>query len=254
MEISDLRMGDSTYAPGAGGIPDFLFLDLSANLDDPSFLFKTLRKLDLTISTAVPARSWPSHQLVPQFPHLELLRLVAPSCSPPFQVTAPVFQEPAIQLADFCGQAYWPRIRALELRSIASRTEDLLAFLERHRETLQFINLRDIHIHEKENWKVIVRGLRSLFPSLIIESSQKPQGYLRDYYNVNRPLVLDFNLYDGIATLDKVSSTTRQDGEDEADQDSNYSATEDFEDQDEEGCDSEGLEFSEGGDSSDIDT
>lgn len=258
MEISDLRMGDSTYAPGAGGIPDFLFLDLSDNQDGPRFPFKTVRKLDLTISTGVPARSWLSHQTFPHCPDLELLRLVAPACPPTLDISASVFREPAIQLVDYCGQAYWPRIRALELRSIASSTKDLLAILERHRETLQFINLRDIHIHEKANWGIIVRGLRSLFPSLIIEPSGESQGCPREFLNVNGPLVLDFNLYDGTATLDNVSSTTRRwndaIGDYEVDQVSNYSTTEDSEDQDEDSDDSEELEFSEGGDSSDLDT
>ncbi|KAI4188162.1 MAG: hypothetical protein LQ346_005375 [Caloplaca aetnensis] len=258
MEISDLRIGDSTYAPGAGGIPDFLFLGLSDNLHGPSFPFKTLRKLDLTISNGVSARSWQSHQSFPQFPHLELLRLVAPPCPPVLSLSAPVLREPAIQLSDYCGQAHWPRLRALELRWIASGTIEFLSFLNRHKDTLRFINLSDIYIHERSNWKIIVRGLRSMFPSLIVEHSQEYQRYPQDLSNVSDAVLLDFNLYNGLATLDNVRSTIChwEDAIDiyEVDQASNYSATEGSVDQDEESNDSEELEFSEGGDSSDFDT
>ncbi|KAL8899995.1 MAG: hypothetical protein Q9207_005913 [Kuettlingeria erythrocarpa] len=258
MEITDLRIGDSMYAPGAGGIPDFLFLDLADDIYGPLIPFKNLRKLDLTISTGVPARSWHSHQSFPKFPDLELLRLVAPASLPVLDMPTSGLREPAIQLSDYCGQAHWPRLRALELRGIASGTTDFLSFLQRHRDTLRFINLRDIHIHELLNWEIIVGVLRSMFPSLIIERSQEHQSYLPDLSDDNGAMLLDFNLYYGMATLDNVRSTTchREDaiGDYEVDQASNYSATEGSVDQDEESCDSEELEFSEGGDSFDLDT
>lgn len=249
VDIDDLRIGDSAYSRAAGGIPDSLFRALLHKANGSSSTLRSLRELDLTISECDV--TCPPEQTFPRFPRLELLRLVAPMCGPTEDRFAPLLRKPTIRLPEYCGEAHWPRLRALELKWIAFKTQDLLAFLGRHRDTLRFINLHEIYIHEGSMWGAVVSGVRSIYPNLIVEPYQLWQPYPSSSYDA---LVLDFTLYDDQATLSNTGIPIGWNhplDEYDEDQVSSFSATEAFED--DERYSSEELDFSDDGDSWEFD-
>ena len=193
-QIIDLRIGDGAHCRGAGGIPDTLFLALSDGSYGPSSAFGSLRSLDLTISECTAA-GHPGQQF-PYFPHLELLRLVGPRCSPTEMRYAPPLREPAIEFPGYCGNASWPSLRALELKWISFKANDFLNFLDRHRDTLRFINLYEIYISERCTWPHIVRTLHSMYPALVIEPYKRFHRF--PWYET---LILNFTLYNGESIL-----------------------------------------------------
>ncbi|KAL8831547.1 MAG: hypothetical protein Q9170_005247 [Blastenia crenularia] len=193
-EILDLRIGDITYSRDAGGVPDTLITALSNGYHGIPSAFKILRKLDITISDCRD-----THYLgrcFPHFYHLELLRLVGPMCSPTKVNYAPPLREPAIDFSNYCREIYWCRLRALELQWITIEAETLLNFLDRHRDTLRFINLYQIYVRERDSFGIIVKRLRLVYPSLFVEPYQRFQ-----HFPSFETLILDLMFYDGQATL-----------------------------------------------------
>ncbi|KAL9007909.1 MAG: hypothetical protein Q9173_006911 [Seirophora scorigena] len=155
-QITDLRLGDGAYARGngynpVGGVPDVVFKALSDSIYGPSFPFEYLRRLDITIDVA---RTINEHEdTTDHYAH----RL----------------REPAIRLPDFfCGKAHWPQLRALELKWVRFESQYLLNFFEQHEDTLQYINLHEVHIPDRLVSAPIVRALRSWYPDLSVEPYQ----------------------------------------------------------------------------------
>ncbi|KAI4126143.1 MAG: hypothetical protein LQ338_003913 [Usnochroma carphineum] len=245
-QIADLRIGDSTYSRGAGGIPDTLFLAFSNNKYGLSCPFNHVRELDLTFNGCASRR--PPDQMFPYFPHLELLRLVGPVCSPREMRFSPRFRKPVIQLHEFCEGTFWPKLRALELKWISIRTQDLLNLFDLHMETLRYVVLHEVYMHEEPAWVEIEPSLCSMYPSLIVEHTH--------HYLPSIPYktqIINFSLHHGVATLSNTGVPREADHlvDDAYDEDqiSNYSAIEGFED--DERYSSEELDFSGGSDSGD---
>lgn len=190
-QIDDLRIGDGRWSRDEGGVPDILLMALSDQSYGPRPAFESLRKLDITVSDTNDISQL--EQKFPHFPQLELLRLVGPMCSPIKEGYAPRLRSPAIR---FPRDASWPRLRALELKWISFKTEDLLNFLDCHRDTLHFINLHQIYIDESSMFGNLVRGLRSMYPSLTVEPYKRFQ-----HFPTFQTLIVDFAFYDGQATL-----------------------------------------------------
>ncbi|KAL8937056.1 MAG: hypothetical protein Q9211_003877 [Gyalolechia sp. 1 TL-2023] len=193
-QIDDLRIGDGRWSRDDGGVPDILIMALSDLSYGPRSAFESVRKLDITISDT--KSNGHLEQKFPRFPHLELLRLVGPMCAPMKEEYAPPLRSPAIRMPDYCGEAKWPRLRALELKWIAFKMDDLLNFLGSHKDNLRFINLHQIYIDERSMFGSLVRGLRSMYPSLIVEPYKRFQ-----HFPSFETLVVDFIFYDGQATL-----------------------------------------------------
>ncbi|KAI4188178.1 MAG: hypothetical protein L6R41_002303 [Letrouitia leprolyta] len=191
VQLDDLQIGDGRWSRDEGGVPDVLLIAMSDQSYGPRPTFESLRKLDITVSDTNSFGHL--EQKFPRFPHLELLRLVGPMCSPTKQGYAPRLRSPAIR---FPGDAIWPRLKALELKWIAFKTQDLLNFLDSHIATLHFINLHQIYIDESSMFGSIVRGLHSMYPSLTVEPYKRFQ-----HFPTFQTLILDFAFYDGQATL-----------------------------------------------------
>ncbi|KAI4177054.1 MAG: hypothetical protein LQ343_000534 [Gyalolechia ehrenbergii] len=219
-QIADLQIGDGRWSRDEGGVPDILIMALSDQSYGPRSAFESLRKLDITISDT--KRNGHLEQKFPRFPHLELLRLVGPMCSPMKERYAPPLRSPTIRFPDYCGEANWPRLKALELKWIGFKMDDLLNFLGSHKNTLHFINLHQLYIDERSMFGSLVRGLRSMYPSLIVEPYKRFQ-----HFPSYETLVVDFTFYDGQATLTNtgicLGSDQSLDDYDE-DQVSNYSS------------------------------
>ncbi|KAI4146217.1 MAG: hypothetical protein L6R39_003542 [Caloplaca ligustica] len=243
-QITDLRLGDGTYSRCADGIPDTIFLALSDRKHGVPSPFDHLRELDITIKSC--AQSVEPAPKFPQFPHLELLRLVAPVCSPTYFPFAPPLRKPVVQLPDYCGEAFWPKLRALELKWVTFKPQVLLNFFDRHKDILRYAVLQEIYIDWRPNGGNIVHGLKSIYPNLVLEPTNScPSSVCLD------PLIINFTLYNGKATLTiggiPLVPDQSLDLDYDEDQMSNYSAIEGFED--EERYSSEELDFSDGGDS-----
>ncbi|KAI4093791.1 MAG: hypothetical protein LQ344_002694 [Seirophora lacunosa] len=257
-QITDLRLGDGAYARGdsyisQGGVPDVVFKALSDNIYGPSFPFEYLRRLDITIDVA---RTINEHedtsqhrQRFPHFPHLECLCLVAPICSPSAEYDRDKLREPAIRLPGFfCGKAHWPKLRALELKWVRFEAQYLVKFFEQHKDTLEYINLHEVHIPDRSVAAPLRRAFRSWYPDLSDEAYQfcwprevDPQPYYA--------LVLDFTLYDGQESFSSVALPVDDEyPADDYDEDrvSNYSVDESLEDDGR--CVWEELGYSNGGD------
>ncbi|KAL8939158.1 MAG: hypothetical protein Q9216_003512 [Gyalolechia sp. 2 TL-2023] len=218
-QIDDLRIGDGRWSRDEGGVPDTLIMALSDHSYGPRSAFESLRKLDLTISDT--ERNGHLERKFPRFPLLELLRLVGPVCSPTKAGYAPPLRSPAIRFPDYCGEAKWPRLRALELKWIAFKMNDLLNFLDSHKDTLHFINLHQLYIDERHMFGSLVRGLHSMYPSLNVEPYKRFQRF--PSFDT---LVVDFTFCDGQATLTNTGiclGTDRSLDDYDEDQVSNYS-------------------------------
>lgn len=244
-KIDDLRIGDTEHSRGSGGIPDVVLEALLDWTGRPSTAFGSLRKLDITISQSCKGSDSSDRTIFPPFPHLELLRLIGPIRSPREGQYAPTLREPTIRFPDCCGEANWPKLRALELKWIAAKKAGLLAFFGRHRDTLRFINLQEIYIHGKNTFGTLVGTLRSIYPNLAIEPAQKFQD-LRHAPWIPGHQIINFTLYGEEAILTNMSDDGFPNDYYE-DTYSNYSADRDPYEE-EERYSSEELDYSEGGD------
>ncbi|KAL8810403.1 MAG: hypothetical protein Q9200_002615 [Gallowayella weberi] len=248
-QVDDLRLGDGAYSCDFGGIPDIFFMALADGNFGPSTAFDSLRKLDLTFSHCT--RSDHANMIL-RFRHLELLRLVGPECSPSDAKYAPKPSKPIVRFPTSGEDATWPKLRALELKWVASTTADFLTFLSRHKDYLHFINVYECYLDEGNRWRELVSSLRSMYPNLVIEPYQK--YYLADDYYTSR--IIHFTLYDGQATLVNMGIPADPHiNVDDYDQDevSNFfdsGAGENFPSP--ERSSSDELEYSEDGDTSDI--
>ncbi|KAL9603288.1 MAG: hypothetical protein Q9219_001311 [cf. Caloplaca sp. 3 TL-2023] len=193
-EITDLRLGDCTYSRSTNGIPDALLMALSDKSYGPSSALQSLRKLDITVSECTSVGK--SDCRFPDFPHLNLFRLIGPMCSPNKKEFAPPLREPSIQFPDYCERTYWPKLRALELKWVMVKTQAFLDFLSRHKDMLHFINLYEIYVCEKSTWGVIVSALHSMYPGLIVEPFHRFH-----HFPSFDTLIFDFTFYDGQAIL-----------------------------------------------------
>ncbi|KAL8705593.1 MAG: hypothetical protein Q9201_001280 [Fulgogasparrea decipioides] len=238
VEMDDLQLGDSTYSRGAGGIPDTIFETLTNGSEGPPAAFKSLRKLDITFSSVSEDRM---NLRFDRFRHLELLRIVGPTCSPTEMSYAPPRRRPDMVFPGCCEDSQWTNLRALELRWVGTNAESLIAFLYRHRDNLRFINLHEIYISGKQTSCFIATHLGSMYPSLETEPN-------RDWYQSNTihgQIIINFTLHHGEATLTNMSQDAVV-GENDEDGISSYSA--DGDPYEEERYSSEDLDFSEGGD------
>ncbi|KAL8687199.1 MAG: hypothetical protein Q9218_006563 [Villophora microphyllina] len=241
-QIDDLQIGDGFYSRGAGGIPDLLLEAIPYQVAGWSAAFNRLRNLDLTLSQS-PV--FDHFEWIPsQFPHLELLRLVGPMCSPmqsPVQRSyAPSLRAPVIKIVKNYPETLWPKLKALELKWITFHRASFLMFLNNHRDTLRFINLQQIYIHDKAVFHVIARNLRSMYPALVIEPERRhlpPQ-------NSSVQTILNFTLHHEEATLTNMSDDMHADDYDE-EEISDYSADEHH--GDDERYSSEELDYSDDG-------
>ncbi|KAL8948062.1 MAG: hypothetical protein Q9222_005715 [Ikaeria aurantiellina] len=252
IQLHDLRLGDSAYSRGAGGVPLALIQEFALQNDNLSSRFASLRKLDITIDPDHLSYGVSDRCLFPAVRHLELLRLVGPPCSPRTGRYTPSLRKPAIRILEFWGEATWPRLQALELRRIASSTAELIALLKRH-PALQYINLNQIYIDEWGSWPHLVLSLRSLYPNLVVEPYQDSRLHImhQTYY----PLIINFTFYNDEATIVNMSVQGVDDiivDDYDEDQISNYWDSSNNLPPEEERYSSEELDFSEDGDTSEI--
>lgn len=194
IQIDDLRLGDNKSSRGRGGIPDTLFMALfDGSYGRSTAFFDSVRKLDVTFTYCTRC----DHaKVLPQFHHLQLLRLVGPICSPGDDKYAPDLFEPVVRFPTSGEDTVWPQLRALELKWVASSTVDLLAFLKRHRDTLRLVNLYEVYLDERNQWRKLVSSLRSLYPNLTVEPHQ--QSTMDHHYDSG---IIYFTLYDGQVEL-----------------------------------------------------
>ncbi|KAI4225611.1 MAG: hypothetical protein L6R36_003769 [Xanthoria steineri] len=204
-QVDDLRLGDSESTRAKAGIPDTLFMALfDGSYGCSTALFDSVRKLDVTFTHCTRC----DHaKALPQFQHLQLLRLVGPMCSPGEGRYAPDLFEPVVRFPISSEDAAWPQLRALELKWVASSTVDLLAFLKRHRDTLRFVNLYELYLDERNQWSKLVSSLRSLYPNLTIEPPQRPR---MDYPYPSG--IICFTLYEGQAHLTNMGVLSSAEG------------------------------------------
>ncbi|KAL8698146.1 MAG: hypothetical protein Q9224_001984 [Gallowayella concinna] len=247
-QVDDLRLGDGAYSRDFGGIPDVLFMALADGSFGPSTAFDSLRKLDVTFSYCT-RRDHANAFL--RFRHLELLRLVGPECSPSNAKYAPTLSEPIVRFPSSGGEAAWPKLRALELKWVASTTSDFLAFMNGHKDTLRFANIYECYLDEGDRWRELVSSLRSMYPNLLIEPYQTN---IRDDFYDSR--IIHFTLYEGQATLVDMGIPsdphTKVDNYDEGEVSNFYDSDADESLREEERWSSEELDYSEDGDTSDI--
>ncbi|KAL8709151.1 MAG: hypothetical protein Q9220_006031 [cf. Caloplaca sp. 1 TL-2023] len=256
IQFDDLRLGDGRYSRGAGGVPLALMHELMSQNGKLSSRFASLRKLDITIDPEYLSYQSSDQILFPALRRLELLRLIGPPCSPRGGDYTPPLRSPAIRLPDFWGEADWPHLCALELRRISSSMADLIALLKNHL-ALQYINLEQIYIDEKDSWQTLLFALRSLYPGLMVEDDEEShhRGRHPSYY----PVIVNFTFYNDEATLVNLSvpdnATINGYG---GGQISDYRETWDYVSHNndmlsgEEQSSSEELEYSEDGDNSEI--
>ncbi|KAL8773031.1 MAG: hypothetical protein Q9209_002051 [Squamulea sp. 1 TL-2023] len=246
-QVDDLRLGDNRISRGKGGIPDILFMSLFDGSYGPSTaLFGSLRKLDVTFAYCTRR----DHaEALPRFGRLELLRLVGPMCSPADSRFAPDLSEPVVRFPISGKDFFWPKLRALELKWVASSIMDFLTFLNRHKDTLQFVILHEMYLDATDEWRNLTSSLRAIYPNLIVEPYQTSIPYNHD----GSPII-QFTLYYGQATLvnmeDPSHTNTNVNNYDE-DETSNFHDDEESLSE-EERWSSEELEYSEDGDTSDI--
>ncbi|KAL8735475.1 MAG: hypothetical protein Q9181_002797 [Wetmoreana brouardii] len=238
VQMDDLRLGDSTYSRGAGGIPGTIFKTLTNGSEGPPAAFKSLRKLDITFSSvSEDGKGLPFDR----FCNLELLRIVGPTCSPTEMGYAPPRRRPDMAFPGYCKDSNWTKLRALELKWVGTDAESLIAFFYRHKDNLRFINLHEIYISGKQTFYFIAAHLGSMYPSLEIEPNRN--GYQSGM--ILGQIIIDFTLHHGEAILTNLSQDAVV-GEYDEDEISNYSA--DADPYEEERYSSEDLDFSEDGD------
>ncbi|KAL8727914.1 MAG: hypothetical protein Q9166_005740 [cf. Caloplaca sp. 2 TL-2023] len=247
VHIDDLRLGDSTYSRDSGGIPDILFMALTEGSFGSLTAFESLRNLDITFSYCTRAHH---AYAFTRFCQLELLRLVGPICAPNDDSKfAPAIRQPVVRFPGHDVHATWPKLRALELKWVVSSTADFLAFLDRHRNTLQFANIYQCYLDGKDTWCTLVSSLRSMYPNLIVEPYQRCYYYMTHHYDTR---IINFTLYGGQAALVNMGipsgTDTNVDNYDE-DEVSNFHNDEESLPE-EERYSSEELDYSEDGDTS----
>ena len=164
-------------------------------------------------------------------------------CSPIEQKYAPPSRHPKIDLPDICKELNWPRLKALELKWISAHSRDLLTLLDRHKYSLQFINIYEMYIKDSTAWPSVTGYLCHRHSNIILD---RPAAL---YYN---PLIINYTLYDEEATCTNTGHANydhRMMGDYDEDQVSSYSKNEGFDEmKEEERYSSEELDFSEGGD------
>ncbi|KAL8659536.1 MAG: hypothetical protein Q9226_000378 [Calogaya cf. arnoldii] len=196
-------------------------------------LFDSVRKLDVTFTYCTRC----DHaKALHQFHDLQLLRLVGPICDPHDGLSAPVLLEPVVRFPASVEDIVWPQLRALELKWVATSTVNLLAFLGRHKDTLRFINLYEVYLDERNQWRKLVSSLRSMYLNLTIGGHAQVSMRKHD--------ILYFRLYDEQAELantwalsssegiaddydeDKVSTFFDSDGEESLPEEERWSSEE----------------------------